>query len=121
MSAIIPRNTVIPTTKEEPYTTTADYQDSITFGIYEGERPMVKDNHKLGKLNIGGLPPAKAGVPEVVVKFHIDQNGILQVSAKDTATGSSNSIKISNDKGRLSEDQIERMLKDAEKHAEEDR
>lgn len=121
MSPIITRNTVIPTTKELPYTTTDDYQTDVTFGIYEGERPMVRDNHKLGKITIGGIPPAKAGVPELLVKFQIDQNGILHATVKDEATGSSESVTIKNDKGRLSEEQIERMLRDAEKHAEEDK
>jgi len=120
-SPIINRNTVIPTTKELPYTTTTDYQTSVTFGIYEGERPMVKENHKLGKLTISGIPPAKAGVPELICKFHIDQNGILHATVRDEARGASESLTISNDKGRLTEAQIERMLKDAEKFADEDK
>merc|ERR1712048_929829 len=120
-SPIIPKHTVIPTNKESSYTTTDDNQASVTFGIYEGERPMVKDNHKLGKVTISGIPPAKAGVPLLIVKFYVDQNGILHVSVKDTGTGKSESVTINNDKGRLSEAQIERMLKDAEKYAEQDR
>merc|ERR1712048_1513976 len=120
-SPIINKHTVIPTNKESDYTTTEDNQASVTFGIYEGERPMVKDNHKLGKVTISGIPPARAGVPQLNVKFHVDQNGILHVSVKDRGTGNSESVTISNDKGRLSEAQIERMLKDAEKFAEQDR
>jgi heat shock protein 5 len=121
LSAIIPRNTVIPTTKESSYTTVDDYQTAITFNIYEGERPMAKDNHKLGKITISGLPPTKAGVPDVTVKFYIDANVILQVTATDQSTGKAESVTIANDKGRLSEEQIERMLRDAEKFAEEDK
>jgi len=121
MSPIIPKNTVIPTTKELPYTTVEDFQTTVTFGIFEGERPLVKNNHKLGKITISGIPPVKAGVPQLLVKFDVDRNGILQVSVKDTATGGSKSVKIANDKGRLNEAQIERMLRDAEKYAEDDR
>eukprot|EP00929_Paragymnodinium_shiwhaense_P013331 TRINITY_DN121196_c0_g1_i1.p1 TRINITY_DN121196_c0_g1~~TRINITY_DN121196_c0_g1_i1.p1 ORF type:complete len:698 (-),score=219.52 TRINITY_DN121196_c0_g1_i1:211-2304(-) len=121
MSVLIERNTVIPTKKTSDYTTVKNNQDSITFGIYEGERPMVKDNHKLGKITISGIPPAPAGKPHVDCTFEIDVNGILHVSVRDMATGSSNSVQINNEKGRLTEAQIEKMMKDAERFADEDK
>merc|ERR1712232_874248 len=121
MSVLIPRNTVIPTKKTQDYTTVDHNQDSITFGIYEGERPMVKDNHKLGKLNINGIPPAPAGRPQIDCTFEIDANGILHVTVKETASGNRESVQINNDKGRLTEAQIEQMMKDAERFADEDK
>lgn len=121
MSNLINRNTVIPTTKTKSYTTTADNQASVTFRIFEGERPMAKNNHLLGKVSLGGIPPAPKGAPQLEVTFAIDANGIMQVTARDTATNNKESVKITNDKGRLSEEQIEKMVRDAEKYAEEDK
>jgi heat shock protein 5 len=121
VSALIPRNTVIPTRKVDSFTTTEDNQESTTFGIYEGERPMARDNHKLGQVSIGNIAPAPAGVPNLDVTFAIDANGILSVSVVDTASGNTKSTTISNDKGRLTEEQIARMMQDAEKYADEDK
>jgi len=120
MDKVIPRNTVIPTKKMHEYTTTEDNQMSMDIPIYEGERPRIKDNHLLGKFEMGGIPPAKAGDVNVQVTFQIDANGILKVKAEDQATSRSKSITISNDKGRLTAEQIEKMVKEAEKFAEQD-
>merc|ERR1712232_413504 len=90
-------------------------------GVYEGERPMTKDNHLLGKFELGGIPPAPRGQPQIEVTFEIDSNGILNVGAEDKGTGKSEKITITNDKGRLTEEQIERMIKEAEQFADEDK
>jgi endoplasmic reticulum chaperone BiP len=121
MSKIINRGTTIPTKKSQPYTTTQDQQTTVRIAVYEGERTLVKDNHRLAKFEITGIPPAPRGVPQIEVTFQIDQNSILSVIAKDKGTGKSESITITSDKGRLSKDEIEAMIKDSEKYAEQDK
>jgi heat shock protein 5 len=93
----------------------------VTIKVYEGERPMTKDNHLLGTFDLTGIPPAARGVPQIEVTFEIDANGILQVSAKDKGTNKENKITITNDNNRLSDDEIQQMIEDAEKFAEEDK
>ena len=121
MTKIIPRGTVIPTKKSQTFTTYQDNHTTVTISIYEGERAMVKDNHELGKFDLSGIPSAPRGVPQIEVTFNVDENGILNVSAKDLGTGSTESITITNDQGRLSKEEIEQMIKDAEKFADEDK
>ncbi|PSN30279.1 Heat shock 70 kDa protein cognate 3, partial [Blattella germanica] len=117
MTKLIPRNTVIPTKKSQIFSTASDNQHTV----YEGERPMTKDNHLLGKFDLTGIPPAPRGVPQIEVTFEIDANGILQVSAEDKGTGNREKIVITNDQNRLTPDDIERMIKDAEKFADDDK
>jgi len=114
MIRLIPRNSVIPSKKSQVITTYADDQPEITIRVYEGERPLVKDNHKLGEFRFGGIAPAPAGHPQLEVTFDIDSNGILNVGAEDKGTGKSEKITIGNDKGRLTEEEIEQMIRDAE-------
>ena len=121
MAKVLPRGTVIPAKKSQVFTTYQDQQTVVSISVFEGERALTKDNHNLCKFDMTGIPPAPKGVPQIEVTFEIDENSILTVSAADKGTGKKETITIENDKGRLSKEEIERMIKDSEKYADEDK
>jgi molecular chaperone DnaK len=120
MTVLVERNTTIPVTKTETFSTAADNQTAVTVRVFQGERPMAADNRLLGQFNLEGIPMAPRGMPQIEVTFDIDVNGILNVSAKDRATNKEQKVRIEQSSG-LSKDQIENMRKEADSHAEEDR
>ncbi|MDO9028725.1 MAG: Hsp70 family protein, partial [Candidatus Roizmanbacteria bacterium] len=120
MTTLIPANTTIPTRKSEIFSTAADSQTSVEIHVLQGERPMAIDNRTLGKFHLDGIPPASRGIPQIEVTFDIDANGLLHVTAKDKATDKEQSIRITSSSG-LSKEEIEKMKKDAEAHATEDK
>merc|ERR1712083_139842 len=115
MTNLISRNTVVPTKKSQVFSTAADNQETVTIKVYEGERPMTKDNHLLGSFDLTGIPPAARGVPQ------IEANGILQVTAQDKGTQKENTITITNDNNRLTPEQIQKMIDEAEQFADDDK
>jgi molecular chaperone DnaK len=120
LTTLIERNTTIPTTKSEIFSTAADNQPAVTVTVFQGERPMARDNRQLGQFNLDGIPPSPRGVPQIEVTFDIDVNGILNVSAKDKASGKEQNVRIEQSSG-LSDEEIDKMRKDADANAEEDK
>jgi heat shock protein 5 len=120
MTPVIKRNSAIPTSKTQVFSTAQDNQPTVTIKVFEGERAQTKNNHLLGNFDLDGIPPAPRGKPQIEVKFELDANGILHVSAKDLGTGKETTVKIDNNKDRLTEDEIQRMVKEAEEFADDD-